>query len=141
MLRALLLDKTMLPNHQYDSDGRDYHVCEDGRKPCIHPVRYRQLMEGVDKLATYEIQQGWHFCQSHYGMLVVAQSTHMCTCPTPEEIQQMIAEAEAEDKERYEMGIVAKLAPHVADTMRKSYYIKHDCGMISGVSYDQPGVE
>lgn len=114
----------------------DYHICEDDKRPRMNPIRYRQVMDGIDKLAVYEIQQGWHFCPSHHGMLVVAQSTSLCLCPTPAEIKQMLEEAEAEDKKRYEMGIVAKLAPAVADQMRESYYIKHDDGTISGVSYD-----
>lgn len=113
-----------------------YQHCEPGAKPRMHIARYEQLMNGIDTLAAYEVQQGWHFCPDCDGMLIVAQSCSHCTCMTPDEARELIAMEEAEKQKMMEMGIVAKHAPHVAEQMKQSYFIKHDDGSISGVIYE-----
>ncbi|QYW02020.1 hypothetical protein PQD74_gp017 [Stenotrophomonas phage Siara] len=70
----------------------NYHICEPGKKPCIHPARYTQLMEGVDVLAQYEIRQGWHFCPQASDMLIVRNSVAICTCHSTEEVNAWLDE-------------------------------------------------
>lgn len=70
----------------------DFHICESGKKPRMHPVRYKQLMDGVDGLAQYEIRQGWHFCPGASDMLIVRQSAPVCNCLSTEELNAWLDE-------------------------------------------------